>query len=154
LRYEEDTMNNPTNDLAARVALLHCRYSVVFPTATVAPANPDHLEIAEALVQGLRREEPDAVARVRGAVDPADLYSSGFWTTPLGRLLFAAGGYGAAEYESIGQSFAAGVLGTSRQWVGELLRTGRLERSPSSNVMVTAASVRELLKAKIDSLVK
>lgn len=140
-------MKDVTTDLYDRIALLHLRHSTVFGMKP--PANPDYGELASLMEVGLRTNYSQAVEWMRALIDPADLSRAEFWTTSLGRLLFAAGGYGAGE---IGQALAAGVLGCSRQYVHDLIVKGRLSRRDS--LMVDAAEVRDLLKARIDALVK
>ena len=143
-------MKDIVKDLADRMALLRVRHDVVF-VQVGHPANPEYLSLAEALYEGLLAGDPVAVARARAVVDPADLDRKDFWATSLGRLMFAAGAFGSGM---IGRGFAAGILGCSRQWVHELVTSGRLTRSPGSAVLVSADDVREVLKTRIDSLVK
>jgi len=140
-------MKDTMKDLADRMALLHVRHGVVFGDAV--GANPAYLRFAEDLEAGLRSGDPNAVARARGVVDPADLGESAFWSSSLGRLMFAAGCYGSG---TVGQAFAAGVLGCSRQWVHELVARGILSRCAANTVDVE--EVRAVLKTRIDELVK
>lgn len=145
-------MKDITTDLTDRLALLDVRYGVVFGPygGHVAQREQTLAHVARQLEGGLRAGDLDAVARVRGVVDPADLAEGGFWMTSLGRLMFAAGAFGDA---TVGQAFAAGVLGCSRQWVGELATSGRLARTPGN--LVYASEVRALLKTRLlDGLVK
>jgi hypothetical protein len=135
-------MKDITKDLTDRLALLHVRHAVVFVCVPV-PANPLYLDIAEALESGLRAGDPDTVAKVRGVVDPGDLDRSEFWATPLGQLLFLAGGYSG---ETCTQTTAAGVLSCSRQWVSLMLAEGKLTVGPQRAVY--AGEVRAMLKAR------
>jgi hypothetical protein len=148
-------MKDPITDLADRLALLKVRHNVVFGTpGPTAPeyVSPHCVRMAEIIADGLMIENAEMVGKARGVVDPADLGGTEFWATALGRLLFAAGGYGAREDETIGQAFAAGVLGCSRQWVNELVARGELTSAVSSQVRVD--QVRVLLKTRMDKLVK
>lgn len=134
-------------ELASRLVLLDVRHSVVFGGAPF----PSFDELAETLEAGLRSADPAIVGQVRGVVDPGDLdRDAAFWSTSLGRLLFVAGGYG-AEY--VTQAFVAGLLGCSRQYVYELMAKGRLSRS-GTPAMAHVEQVRELLKMRLDDLVK
>jgi len=152
-------MKNITTDLADRLALLHVRHNVVFGLA--GPSLPDFvakqfMTTAHILAEGLRAEDPDTVAKVRGVVDPAELSGTSFWITNLGRLLFMAGGYGNGQ---VTQALAAGVLGCSRQWVHELVASRKLLSAPAPVGAVPARAVdaeqvRGLLKAKLDRPVK
>lgn len=148
-------MKDPITDLADRMALLHVRHDVVFglhgpritPTAILAAA--------QGLESALRAGDPDAAARVRGVVDPADMDRSEFWATPLGRLMFVAGAF---RGETCTQTVAAAVLDCSRQWVNAMVAEGKL--SPASVAAsptgrgVHVEQVRAILKARIDRLVK
>jgi hypothetical protein len=128
-------MKNITTDLAARLALLHTRAQVVLGRFPAEPADrlpADHAssfyrDAAAMLEAGLREGNPDAIGKVRAVVDPADMDRSDFWGTPLGRLLFVAGGFGA---ETCSQAIAAGVLGCSRQWVSAMVSEGKLNAAP------------------------
>jgi hypothetical protein len=141
-------MKTITDDLAARLALLHTRYQVVMGEFTAAEADRlpiDHAadfyaDAAAMLESGLRAAVPDAIGKVRAVVDPADLDRAEFWGTELGRLLFVSGGY---VGETITQAATAGLLGCSRQWVNAMVADGKL--TPAANRGVYAAQVRGVL---------
>jgi hypothetical protein len=139
-------MKDTIKDLADRLALLHVRHQVAFIQISI-PANPAYLTIAESLDAGLQVGDPDAAARVRGVVDPGDLSRSEFWATPLGRLLFLAGGYSG---KTCTQTVAAGVLGCSRQWVSAMVAEGKLTTAPGRGVY--AAEVRGVLLHRAERL--
>lgn len=154
-------MKDPTKDLADRLALLNIRHQVAFASLGTPATRAQLTDLAEVLEAALRADtmgtidqREQAVSRVRAIVDPSDLddrdRATSFWATPLGRLLFAAGGYG---QNTLSQSQAAGVLGCSRQWVHELVTAGRFTRIPSLPVQVLTMEVQELLKARLDKLV-
>lgn len=142
-----------TTDLAERLALLDVRHSVVFQTKTE-PITDSFLSLAVDLAAGLRKGDKDAVARVRGIVDPSELTgptlgADGFWATELGRWLFAAGGY---PDTSLTRTAAAHILDCSRQWIHELVTKGTLKASPSRTSIdreVYATEVQNLLKARL-----
>jgi hypothetical protein len=140
-------MKDTVKDLCDRMALLHIRFAVVFGTPR--PANPLLVSLAEALEAGLRAADPDAIAKVRGVVDPGDLSGTGFWATPLGRLLFAAGGYG---QQTCTQTVAAAVLDCSRQWVSAMVAEHKL--APAAERGVYVEELRGVLQARLDRLVK
>jgi hypothetical protein len=99
-------------------------------------------------------EGKGAVAVARSLVDPAEQAGREFWATPLGHLLFAAGGY---PHDEMPQSYAAGLLGCSRQWVHALVTSGQVRSDVSARSAVrkvNAADIRTLLKTRIDQLVK
>lgn len=135
-------MKTPIEDLSDRLGMLGIRYAVAFSTAAGPPEPHAMHTTAESIAAGLSRGDAVAVARARAIVDPAELSDSGFWGTPLGRLMFAAGAFGSDD-TTIGQAFAARVLDVSRQWVGTLIAQGRLTRVGS--VMVPVGEVRGLL---------
>lgn len=143
---------NVVTDLCDRMELLYSRWTVVFTKAEV-PAYPPFVPLAEALAEGLAEGTKAAVRIARGVVDPGDLDDPQFWGTPLGRLLFAAGG---CKDEMISQATAAAVLGCTRQWVSTLVGKGRLSHTVDSAVFTD--EVRALLtlklKAQVDSNVK
>lgn len=152
-------MKTVTVDLAERLAMLHVRYAVAYqylgPRQT--PTEDQYLMIAETLERGLRAADPDVVSRTRALVDAADLAddrATGFWSTPLGRMLFAAGGFSEA---SLSRTLAAGVLDCSRQWIHELVVRGDLQAAPSqsgTDRYVYAERVRTLLIKRLDQSVK
>lgn len=123
---------------------LHLRYATIYPNHPM-PAPGLITAFAEEMTERLARDDETAVKIMRAFVDSADLLSADFWRTPLGRLMFAAGGFG-PDSEMVGQSFAGGVLGFSRQRVAQLVADGRLTRA---GVMVPAGQVRNMLKQRI-----
>lgn len=143
----EDTVKEIVTDLCDRLHLLRLRYDVVFCEPT--HDNPPYVPMAEALVRGLREGRKTAVVLVRSLIDPADMEKAEFWGTPLGRRLFLAGGH---PDVGISQATAAALMGCSRQWISMMIKEGKL----SSGVVggVYAEEVREVLKARIDRLVK
>jgi hypothetical protein len=91
---------------------------------------------------------------VRAVVDPGDLDAhADFWSTPLGRLLFAAGGF---KHEFISQVTAAAVLRLSRQRIHQLLAQGQLRHVTDAigYRVIRAEDARALLKSKLDEDVK
>jgi len=140
-------------DLCDRMALLHNRYDVVFRRTNV-PGHLPYIPLAEALAAGLAADHPEAAKLARAVVDPADLDRPEFWATPLGRLMFAAGAF---RDKAVTQTLAAAVLGCSRQWVHQMVVRGLLRTDAGLNPAareVYAKDVREMLKTKLDSLVK
>lgn len=135
-------------DIADRLAMLNVRYAVAFCTVAT-PEDPKYREIAESLETALVRQDPEAVSRVRALVDHAELGKASFWATPLGVLLFYAGGFGA---EDLPQTLAAALLGCSRQYVSEMVKSGKLSRSRFGvrGGMVQAEAVRQMLIRKLD----
>jgi len=150
-------MKDTITDLADRLAMLHIRAQVVlghFSSDEVDWFPVDHAanfyrEAAAMLEGGLREGHPDAIGKVRAVVDPGDLDRAELWGTPLGRLLFTAGGY---TGETCTQTVAASVLGCSRQWVNAMVAEHKLASAADRGVYV--AQVRGMLKARIDRLVK
>lgn len=144
-----------TADLCDRLAMLHTRHNVAFefvaPVGSIDVFEP----LADVLQNGLRESDPGIVTRVRAVVDPSELGSeSPFWYTPLGRTLFAAGGFVEA---SLSRTVAAGILGCSRQWIHELVVKGELQAAPSqtgTDRFVYAEKLRTLLTKRLDALVK
>jgi hypothetical protein len=155
--FQEDTMSTIVTNLASRLSLLHLRYAVAYSLITPTPDDDQYLMIAETFHAGLRASNPDVVARVRALVDPMELTddrANGFWSTNLGRLLFAAGGF---TESSMSRTMAAGVLDCSRQWIHELVVKGDLQAAPSlsgTDKYVFAERVRTLLIKRLDTLVK
>ncbi len=146
---EKDTIT----DLCERLHMLWLRYNVVFREPT--HASPPYIPMAESLARGLLAEDKGAVVVTRSLVDLADTDRAEFWATPLGRLLFVAGGYGD---ETLTQSVASALLGCSRQWVHALVVKGDLDSFPVDSKpgvrRVLVDQVRPLVKAKLDRLVK
>jgi hypothetical protein len=149
-------MKDPVTDLTDRLALLVVRYNVAFNTGKDGPGH--YLcTLADYLIGRVALGDQNAVSRLRAVVEPADLASASFWATPLGRLLFAAGGCGPA---AMTQQDAADVLGCSRQYVNELVTGGRLlsvappAGSRARGRLVDTAQVRALLAQRLDKLVK
>jgi hypothetical protein len=130
-------------DLRSRMAILASRHNVAFNLAGLVDAGA----LAEGLLRGLA--EGDVVARVRilALVDQGEMDRPAFWSTDLGRLLFAADG-GA---KPITQAVAAAVLGCSRQWVSAMVAEGKLSATNDRNVY--SDEVRRVLKARVDRLV-
>jgi len=147
-------MKDVTTDLAERLALLHIRWKVAFGDNYFQDPQEHFLTTAHVLAEGLRNEDPAAVAKVRSVVDPGDLDSTEFWALPLGRVLFAAGGFGR---DSLSRTAAAAVLDCSRQWVHELVSRGTLKAAPTRSAVdreVYVKEVREVLKDRLDRIVK
>ena len=145
-------LDTPVAAVRNRMEALHLRHAIAFPYHT--PPKDSLVDaFAEEIVERLKRDDALAVTIMKALVDHADLLpDSRFWSTPLGRLLFAAGGYGE---ELMSQAAAARLLGCSRQWVNDLVALGQLEVLRSTSApQVFAAHVRVLLKAKLDTLVK
>jgi len=130
--------------IRSRMERMHQRYSAIYPNHPM-PTSVLLTAFAEEMAERLDRDDKVAVEVMKAVVDPADLHLDDFWRTPLGRLMFAAGAY-APDREMVGQSFAAGVLGFSRQRVSQLVASGRLTRV---GVMVPVGQVRNLLKQRI-----
>lgn len=146
-------MKDVAKDLEDRLALLRVRYEVAFYALSIhSPLEP----IVESLESGLHDSLHSAVERVRALVDPAELESSKFWGTPLGVLLFAAGGH---LGPSVSQAIASAVLHCSRQYVHELVVCGKLLSiappvGSTTARLVSTEGVRTLARKKIDRLVK
>lgn len=138
-------MKDPVTDLADRLALLRVRYEVAFHSPFGAPG-PVHA-LAVALSLNLRHGMDDAVRMTRAVVDPGDLDRPEFWGTPLGRLLFEAGGH---VGETMTQTAAAAVLGCSRQWVNAMVAEDKLTSAAERGVYVE--QVRAVLKHRADRL--
>lgn len=133
-------------DLCSRLHTLWLRAQVVFGTLDI-PHNIPYPPLAEALARGLAAADDVAVAHVRAIVDPAECEKVEFWRTPLGRLLFLAGGH---ELPHCSQSIAAAVLGVSRQWVSALVARDKLTQLDGG---VRTDEVRRLLQARVDTVV-
>lgn len=146
-------MKDIRQDLEDRLALLRVRYEVAFQAPFAAPAPIDTL--ASVLENGMHNGLDSAVRMVRALVDPCELESAKFWGTPLGVLLFSAGGY---TDLACPQTVAASVLRCSRQYVHELIVSGKLLSvappvGSTSGRMVESAGVRVLVMKKLDRLV-
>lgn len=138
-------------DLAERLELLHVRHGIVF--RSLAPSG-DVPQLAVGVTRGLYKQEPDAVQVCQALIDQGELERADFWGSPLGRRLFLAGGY---RKEAVTQSIAARVLGCSRQYVHALITSGQLRSETGLSAerrQVSVVDVRDLLKDRIDSLVK
>lgn len=134
-------------DLCERLHVLRLRYQVVFHIAT--PANPPYIPMAESLGRGLLDGDRDAMVHVRTLIDPTEMERPAFWGTPLGRLLFASGGYGSSTCT---QATAAAVLDCSRQWVSAMVREEKLTRAMGGAVYV--GELKRILQDRVDRLVK
>ena len=146
-------MKDIVKDLEDRLALLNVRHEVAFAMFT---GHYPYPEVAARLEEGLHEGNQDTVKRVQAVVDPADMDSAEFWATPLGVLLFAAGGY---PRPMVPQAVVVSVLRCSRQYVHELLVSKKLlsVATPVGSTvtrMVDAKGVQALVKKKIDRLVK
>jgi excisionase family DNA binding protein len=141
-------MKLAAEDIADRLGMLNVRYAVAFCTIAT-PDDPKYRELAESLETALVRQDPEAVSRVRALVDHAELGKAAFWATPLGILLFYAGGF---TSEEMPQTLAASLLGCSRQYVSELVKKGKLPTSRYGvrGGMVQSEAVRQLLIHKLD----
>jgi len=152
------TAKDVQQDLIDRMALLDTRHNVAFHAYGGDDPVGDAMYplIAEKIQVGLWDRDPAVLVQVRAIVDPGDMRTAAFWQTPLGVLLFAAGGFPTREMP---QSLAATVLGCSRQYVHELIVSGKLLSAPSpagsrGGRMVDAEGVAALLRRKLDKLVK
>lgn len=150
-------MKDIRQDLIDRLALLDLRHNVVFgPFGGDDPSGDVmHAYIAAKVEAGLHANKPGTVEIVRGIVDPAEMSTAKFWATPLGVLLFSAGGY---TDLACSQTVAAAVLRCSRQYVHELIVSGKLLSvaplvGSTSGRMVESAGVRVLVMKKLDMLV-
>lgn len=137
-------IKDPATDLCERLHRLWLRYNVVFREPT--PANPPYIPLAESVLRGLADEDKWAVIITRSVVDQAEEDQPAFWGTPLGRLLFVAGGY---PYDTCAQAVAAAVLGCSRQWVSAMVSDGKLSAADRG---VHAEQVRQVLKSRANRL--
>lgn len=147
-----DTDTAVIADLCERMNVLRLRHGIVF--RNLSPAVIPFIPLAESLAWGLAKEDKDAVIIARSLVDPTEQSRAEFWATPLGRLLFTAGGY---PGETITQTLAAGLLGCSRQRVHQLVVKGDLKSAPVDHLAareVFTGQVRALLRTKIDKRVK
>jgi len=129
-------------DLCERMNMLRLRHGIVF--RDLSPAALPFPPLAGALARGLVAKDKDAVIVARSLVDPAEMDTPAFWATPLGRLMFRAGAF---PGETISQTFAARVLGCSRQWVGEMVSKGVLAHDDGKVYVAQIA-------AKIDKMGK
>lgn len=144
-------MKDVKKDLEDRLALLRDRYETAFATTVMLSAPAPFDTLASVLEGGLNERLDSAVTMAKAVIDPAELNSVAFWQTPLGALLFAAGGF---PHKDMPQTLAARVLGCSRQYVSEMLKTGKLTAPHAASRMVLAEGVREQLCRKIDRLGK
>ena len=140
-------------DLCERMDTLRLRYNLVF-NGQSAPDAPPYIPMAEALAKGLTDSDPAAVNIARAVVGFDQLVRAEFWGTPLGRLLFAAGGF---PSDMCSQSVAAAVLSCSRQWVSAMLAEGKL--TPAEWRSVRVDEVRKMLTERaarlgLDGIVK
>jgi hypothetical protein len=143
-------MTDIITDLCERMHVLHLRHLVVFEPSHPADGGrviDMYVPRAEALVRGLIDSDHAAVVIVRSLVDPGDMGEPTFWGTPLGRLLFCAGGY---ERQTCTQTEAAAVLGCSRQWISAMVGEGKLDAAEGRRVRVD--QVCGVLKARADRL--
>lgn len=145
-------MKDIKQDLIDRMALLRVRYEVAF---TDFVARPEFEARAAVIEEGLHQGLDSAVRMAQAIVDPAELDGTAFWATPLGVLLFAAGGYPRGQ---VPQPVVTCVLHCSRQYVHELIGKGKLTVVPQPVGSVTmrlvdAEGVKALVKKKLDKLV-
>lgn len=151
-------MKDIRQDLEDRLALFDLRHNIVFALfgGDDLVGGPEmYAYIAGKLEEGLHEGSPDTVKSVRALIDPGELDSAKFWGTPLGVLLFSAGGYVPLACP---QTVAAAVLRCSRQYVHELIVSGKLLSvappvGSTSGRMVESAGVRVLVMKKLDRLV-
>jgi hypothetical protein len=141
-------MKDTITDLCERLDLLRLRYNIAFgiiglPAAAARP----YIPMAEAISRGLLDADPAAMNITRALVDPAEMYRPEFWGTPLGRLLFAAGGF---PQQTCTQTVAAVVLGCSRQWVSAMVAEEKL--TPADGRGVQVEQVRQVLKNRANRL--
>jgi len=142
-------MKDVKQDLFDRLLLLRSRYEVAFSCGSAVDDRWCEL-YAEIVEKGLHDSTESSLRAVRAIVDPAEMSAAAFWQTPLGALAFSAGGYPNAEMP---QSLAALVLGCSRQYVSEMVKSGKLTAPHTGSRMVLAEGVRELLRRKLDKFV-
>lgn len=149
------TTKDTITDLCERMHLLHMRNVIVFHESGTGPiGNIPYIPLAEALARGLLADDKDAVATAHAVVGMNDLFRADFWVTPLGRLLFQAGGY---PGDSCTQTVAAAAMGCTRQYVHALVKSGQIRSQAGINPAareVNVVDVRDLLKTKLDRLVK
>lgn len=107
---------------------------------------------AAGIAEALELRLPEVLPVLHVLVNEAELLDDRFWRTPLGRMMFAVPGGYAPDSTTIGQSYAALVLGYSRQRISQLIAGGVLTRASSS--MVPVGEVRKLLIERLDILVK
>lgn len=142
-------MKDIKQDLTDRALLLRSRYEAAFGVGS--DRDDRWCELYAGVVEkGLHDSPESALRAVRAIVDPAEMGTAAFWRTPLGVLVFAAGGY---PNETLPQTLAALVLGCSRQYVSEMVKTGKLAAPHAESRMVGSAAVRDLLRRKLDRLV-
>jgi len=147
-------MKDIKQDLTDRLLLLRNRYEVAFHTAS--DAGPREIELYAGVIEkGLHDGLESALRAARAIIDPADMDTAAFWGTPLGVLLFAAGGFTGL---AVSQTIAASVLHCSRQYVHELVVSGKLlSLAPpvgsTGGRMVESAGVRVLVMKKLDRIV-
>lgn len=142
-------IDSPTDAIRNRMEALHLRHAIAFPDHT--PPKGTLIEaFAQEMTERLKRSDDLAVTIMRALIDAADQQpDAAFWGTPLGRLLFAAGGY---QHDAVPQATAAAVLRISRQRVHQLVLSGALGSETGVNPaarQVRAADVRYLLKQRI-----
>lgn len=133
------TVKSPIADLCERMDTLRLRYNLVFNPKD-APAAPPFIPMADTIVRGLTDSDKAAVNVARAVVGFDQLARAEFWGTPLGRLLFSAGGF---PTETCSQTVAANVLSCSRQWVSAMLADGKL--TPGDWKSVYVDEVRAIL---------
>lgn len=138
-------MKDVISDLCDRMDLLRLRYGVVFRSGTLPP--PPYIPMAEALSRGLIREDPAAITTAQSLIDPTEMDRPSFWGTPLGRLMFMAGGF---PGDTCTQTAAAEVLSCSRQWVCAMVADGKLTAAMGRAVFVE--QVRQVLKNRANRL--
>jgi hypothetical protein len=139
--------------IRSRMEQLHLRYVTIYPNHPM-PSLGLTPAFAEEMAERLAHGDELSVEVLRAVVDPGDLLDESFWATPLGRLMFAAGGY---KRGVMTQTAAAAVLGLSRQRVHQLILSEGLGSDTSVNPaarMVRVEDVRFLLKPRLDALVK
>lgn len=146
-------IDSPADAIRNRMEALHLRHAIVFPEHT--PPKGALIEaFAEEIAERLKRFDDLAVTVMWALIDAADqLPDSAFWSTSLGRLLFAAGGY---RHEVMPQATAAAVLGVSRQYVHTLIMSGHLHSETDVNPASRAVRIRgvqRMLRERLDKLV-
>lgn len=141
-------MKDTVTDLCERLDLMRLRYNIAFGIIGLpAIAAPPYIPMAEAIGRGLLNADPGAMNVTRALVDPAEMDRPEFWGTPLGRLLFTAGGF---PREACTQTVAAAVLGCSRQWVSAMVAEEKLAAADDRGVYVE--QVRQVLKSRANRL--
>lgn len=145
------------DDLRARLLRLEQRTAEVFGQAL--PEAARAYAVGNEYAANLRGEhgEREAILTARllqaQLIDTAEVNTTAFWASPLGRALgYWTGGQErttpAGQATGVPQAEAAALLGVSRQAVNDAVKRGRLQLAIGPGFGLTALSVADLMHAR------